>query len=162
MEPILHATDLSTRAECALDRAHGRRLIIVHVIDEDQPAALAEAQQGVARQLIDERVGALNKETRASVTIEVVTSRPHQEIQRLADNTGAELIVIGMHHEGGFKDMFRGQGFQQGVPSSSRCNSCPRANFTSSMPATSPSRGSCATAARKIRSARNTGASFRR
>ena len=60
MRSILIATDLSARSDRALERAvnlacdRGGELTIVHVVDEDLPASLADAQQKAAESVLSQ------------------------------------------------------------------------------------------------------------
>lgn len=114
MKKILMATDLSARSDRALDRAIGlvrdfdAELTIVHVVDEDLPALLADAQQKAAQQAIQEHVDALRAANGPSISIEVVFGRAYSDILETAEIVDAEMIVLGVHRENAFKDMFRG------------------------------------------------------
>ena len=114
MKKLLMATDLSARSDRALERAvsltreHGAELTIVHVIDEGLPASLANAQETAARQAIQEHVNALTAGNGLPISIEVVLGRAYVDILEMSEKTEADLIVIGVHREDAFKDMFRG------------------------------------------------------
>lgn len=114
MKNILMATDLSARSDRALERAlrlasdHGAALTLVHVIDEDLPASIADAQETAAKQAIQTHVGTLTADNGPSVSIEVVFGRPHVDILGISEKAEAEMIVLGMHREDAFKDMFHG------------------------------------------------------
>ena len=121
MRTLLVATDLSARSERALERAlalareAGAALVVVHVVDDDLPTALADAHADAARGTLAERCDALAAGQRPAadagkgeVTIEVLRGRPHTEIRAAATRHGAELIVVGEHRRDGWRDMFRG------------------------------------------------------
>ena len=114
MKGILMATDLSARSDRAVERAvrlasdHGAKLTIVHVVDEDLPASLADAQEKAAEQAIREHVDTLTKGNGPQISIEVVFGRAYAAILEVAERTKAELIVLGVHRDDAFKDMFRG------------------------------------------------------
>ncbi|MCG8434552.1 MAG: universal stress protein [Gammaproteobacteria bacterium] len=114
MRRFLVATDLSARSDRALERAlilaseYEAALTIVHVIDEDLPAPLADVQQSAAIETISGHVDALTTGIHKNVSIQVVVGRPHSDILEIWRKTEAEMIILGMHREDAFKDMFRG------------------------------------------------------
>lgn len=114
MKNILMATDLSARSDRALERAvrlaraHGSTLTVVHVVDEDLPASLADAQEQAAGEAIRGQIGGLEGGDSASVSIKVVFGRPYASILEMSEDGEADLIVLGVHREDAFKDMFRG------------------------------------------------------
>ena len=114
MKKILIATDLSARSDRALERAvniareHDAELAIVHVIDEDLPKALSEAQHRAAETAIEAEVTRLGSEGGLRVSIHIVFGRAYHDLLSLAEEIGADLIVLGMHRVDALKDMFRG------------------------------------------------------
>ncbi|MEO1019449.1 MAG: universal stress protein [Pseudomonadota bacterium] len=116
MKRILMATDLSARSDRALERAlnlvgdqaGGRALTIVHVIDDDLPAALTDAQKTAAKELIERQTATIAQAKGADVEVEVISGRPYREILELSEKIEAEMIILGLHREDALKDMFRG------------------------------------------------------
>lgn len=114
MKNILMATDLSARSDRALARAlnltrdRGGALTVVHVVDEDLPALLADAQASAARAAIRTHIDSLAGDNGADVAIKVVFGRPYVSILEISEDSDADLIVLGQHREDAFKDMFRG------------------------------------------------------
>lgn len=114
MKKLLMATDLSARSDRALERAvtlareHSAKLTVVHVVDEDLPASLADAQEKAAKQAINKHIDGLTAGNGAHISIEVVFGRAYVDILEMSEKTEAEMIVLGMHREDAFKDMFRG------------------------------------------------------
>lgn len=114
MKSILMATDLSARSDRALERAAtiardgGGELTIVHVVDEDLPPSLANAQQRAAKETIQGHVDTLTEGNKPSVSIKVVLGRDYVGIIEMSERVDAELIVLGVHRKDAFKDMFRG------------------------------------------------------
>lgn len=114
MKKLLMATDLSARSDRALERAValarelGAKLTIVHVVDEDLPASLADAQEKAAKQAIHAHIDKLAAADGPSISIEVVFGRAYVDILEMSEKTEAEMIVLGVHREDAFKDMFRG------------------------------------------------------
>jgi nucleotide-binding universal stress UspA family protein len=91
-----------------LAREHSAKLTVVHVVDEDLPASLADAQEKAAKQAIHKHIGGLTADNGPHISIEVVFGRAYVDILEMSEKTEAEMIVLGMHREDAFKDMFRG------------------------------------------------------
>lgn len=114
MKKLMMATDLSARSDRALERAvslareHGASLTVVHVVDDHLPASLADMQKDAATSAIHKHVRELSADNGPPVSIEVIFGRAHAAIVEMSEKTGAEMIVLGMHREDAFKDMFRG------------------------------------------------------
>lgn len=114
MKKLLMATDLSARSDRALERAvalvraHDTKLTIVHVVDEGLPASLADGQQRAAEETIREHIDTLTAGNGLNISIEVIFGRAYADILGMAEKTEAEIIVLGVHREDAFKDMFRG------------------------------------------------------
>jgi nucleotide-binding universal stress UspA family protein len=114
MKRILTATDLSARSDRALERSVslardcGAELTVVHVVDEDLPASLADAQQEAAEQAIRDHIDTLTAGNGPSISIEVVSGWAYLDILGMSEKVEAEMIVLGVHREDALKDMFRG------------------------------------------------------
>jgi len=114
MKKILMATDLSARSDRALARAirlatdNGAELIIAHVVDDGFPESIIDAQQVAARKIIQDHIDALMADNEIDVSVEIVLSQAHVGILEMSEKTGADLIVLGVHREDAFKDMYRG------------------------------------------------------
>ncbi|MEQ9813308.1 MAG: universal stress protein [Azospirillaceae bacterium] len=108
------ATDLSARSDRALERAvhllDGRdaRLTVIHVIDDELPAALSDMQETYARKSIEDHVADLAGDNRSAIEIQVLFGKPYAEILGAADKLEADMIVLGLHREDALKDMFLG------------------------------------------------------
>ncbi|MCG8595703.1 MAG: universal stress protein [Kiloniellales bacterium] len=114
MKRILMATDLSARSDRALERAlrlaadHGGEVTVVHVVDAELPASLADAQAQAAKQAIREHIATLTAAEGLQVSAEVVFGRAYLGILDMSEKMDAELILLGLHREDAFRDMFRG------------------------------------------------------
>ena len=114
MKTLLMATDLTARSDRALDRAlriaaeHDASLTVVHVIDADLPASLADAQGKAATRAIREHIAASTAAERPRVSVEVAFGRAYAVIVEMSEAIEADLIILGLHREDAFKDMFRG------------------------------------------------------
>jgi nucleotide-binding universal stress UspA family protein len=117
MKKILVATDLSARSDRALERAvelaetAGADLTVLHVVDDDLPAALVDAQRDAAEETIHGHLATLDAAKVGKISIEIVIGRAFHDILEIAEKTGAELIVLGVHRTDSFRefmDIFRG------------------------------------------------------
>ena len=113
MKRLLLATDLSSRAERALDRAvrlalqHQAELRVLSVFEGDRPANLVDAERAEAERVVSGRLQTAGDAKPAS-SISIVAGKPFVEILREAASWPADLIVIGMHQADVLRDMFRG------------------------------------------------------
>ena len=114
MKRILVATDFSTRSDRALQRASllarqfHAALVLVNVVDDDQPRRLLEAERREATALIED----IARTVRGSVSVDceahVATGEPFRSILEVAGAVEAELIVIGPHRRRILGDIFVG------------------------------------------------------
>jgi universal stress protein E len=111
---LLTATDFSSRAERALQRAHqlsdqfSAELHILHVVDDDQPAALADQEARQAGDLLDGIVTSLPQVRQAQPTPIVRKGDPFAEIVSTAADLNADLVVMGPHRKQLLRDVFVG------------------------------------------------------
>lgn len=106
---ILTATDFSKRSQAALARAGSlarlaeARLVLLHVVDEDAPAAVVAARRAIAEEeLARESAGLadLACETR------VVAGDPFAAVAAAAVELGADLVVAGDHRRSLWRSLF--------------------------------------------------------
>ena len=127
MKTLLLATDLSARSDRAFARAVSlaqnldAKLTIVHVVDEGLPASIADAQEDLARQVIQDQVDELSTGAAPLFSIEVVFGRAYTDILEVSERLDAELIVLGIHRDGKVKDMYRGTTAERVI----RAGNCP-------------------------------------
>lgn len=111
MKTIVVASDLSHRSDRALSRAaslaeaHGARLILVAIVDEDLPSDIADSQAEQSRAQLEAAFQGLNRT--CEVDIVVVIGDPLQDIHRIADEAQADLLVLGLHRPRPMIDLFR-------------------------------------------------------
>lgn len=114
MNKILIATDLSPRSDRALDRAvslaqqHRAHLFVTHIVDEDLPASVADKLKAAADQVIREHLASLRAAKGLAIEVKVVFGKDFADILQQAQDEEVDLIVVGMHREDAFKDMFLG------------------------------------------------------
>jgi nucleotide-binding universal stress UspA family protein len=113
MKRLLLATDLSSRAERALDRAvrlalqHRAELRVLSVVEGDRPANLVDAERAEAERVLSGRLQTAG-DAKPSSSISIVAGKPFVEVLREAASWPADLIVVGMHQADVLRDMFRG------------------------------------------------------
>lgn len=111
---ILMATDLSARSDRAMERAImiARRLdakvTILHVIDEDLPAHVADVLEKTAREIINEYVASIEGAKAFVKRIIIDFGKDWKEILHHAKTLKADLIVLGMHREEPIRFMLHG------------------------------------------------------
>lgn len=112
MQRLLVATDLSPRSAHAVARAltlaaqlHAE-LHVLHVVDADLPATLAEHAQAGAEQELQQQVS--TGPAGVKVHVEVVRGHPVADVLAAVDAKDAELIVLGTHRKSPLKDIFVG------------------------------------------------------
>jgi nucleotide-binding universal stress UspA family protein len=110
LKTLLAATDLSAHADWALERAvhlagaHGARLVVLHVYDENLPSSVQDQVASSARQEIETFLGKIGVPDDLDLTVEVKAGRDHRDILEVAEAIDADLIVMGTHRkEGGLK-----------------------------------------------------------
>lgn len=127
MKNLLLATDLSARSDRAFERAVAlarqlsAKLTIVHVIDEELPTSIADAQADAARQTIQDQLDKISGDSAPSFAVEVVFGRAYSDILEISEKLDAELIVLGIHRDGKVKEMYRGTTAERVI----RAGNCP-------------------------------------
>jgi universal stress protein E len=111
---ILAATDFSTRSHRALRRAgqlaraRAAELVIVHVVDDDQPQRLVEMETHESERMLAELVSAVPEMGDVSCHPMVVSGDPFDAIVRTAASQKIDLIVMGAHRKQLLRDIFVG------------------------------------------------------
>lgn len=114
MRTLLVATDLSARSHRALRRAallaraEGAAIILLHVVDDDQPARMVDAARSTAVELLDEQARTLRDHDAIACHPEVALGEPFEAIARAATQHAVELVVIGQHRREILRDLFLG------------------------------------------------------
>jgi nucleotide-binding universal stress UspA family protein len=114
MKTILAASDLSARSDRAVGRAallareRGGELIVLHVVDEELPEALATRQADDARFALSAVLASLPAAEGVACDARVVVGEHYQSILAEVDLSEADLVVIGQHRKDVLLDLFRG------------------------------------------------------
>ncbi|MEQ9607429.1 MAG: universal stress protein [Kiloniellaceae bacterium] len=123
---ILVATDFSTRSDRAIRRATllakdiGARLTLVHVVDDDQPRRIVQAERSATDAILEEQARTLQKADGLECDSRLVQGDPFEGIAQAADDRGADLVVIGPHRRQALKDIFIGTTAERTIRNSSR------------------------------------------
>jgi nucleotide-binding universal stress UspA family protein len=114
MPTLAVATDFSTRSDRALRRAtllakrHGADLMLVHVIDDDQPVRIVDALHREARALLDELEKTVSEMDGIECRSEIRLGEPFHQIDAAAVEIEARLLILGPHRRQVLRDQFRG------------------------------------------------------
>ena len=114
MPNIVAATDFSTRSQRAFRRAGqlarqiGAELTLVHVVDDDQPAAMVASEQREAGKFLDEQIETLDELRGLPCRALLTMGEPFDGILRAAETASADLIVMGSHRKQILRDIFVG------------------------------------------------------
>ncbi|NKI35368.1 universal stress protein [Wenzhouxiangella sp. XN79A] len=114
MQTIMVATDLSERSDRALRRAtllareFDAGLILVHVVDDDQPQRIAERERADADALLRDQAAALRDRDGVACDVRVVLADPFLGIVESARAIQPDLLLIGPHRRQVLRDVFIG------------------------------------------------------
>jgi nucleotide-binding universal stress UspA family protein len=114
VQRIAAATDFSTRSQRAIRRAgrlageFGATLILIHVVDDDQPAEIAALERNEAERYLAEQTSSLAELRDVACRVVVTTGHPAGGILLAAKDERAEVIVVGTHRKQALRDIFVG------------------------------------------------------
>jgi len=104
-DTLLVATDLSIRSDRAIERAallaadRELELTVLHVIDDDLPATLADQLAKAAEIELASVAAGLHQRHAIRVVPLVEFGKPHRKIIDVAERISAQLLVLGTHRE---------------------------------------------------------------
>ena len=114
MQRILVATDFSTRSDRAVQRAtllareFGAEVILLTVVDDDQPKRLLDLEQREATALLHDLARTVHQTAAVPCKARVELGEPFQRIVDAAEDCDADLICIGPHRRQALRDIFIG------------------------------------------------------
>jgi nucleotide-binding universal stress UspA family protein len=123
---ILVATDFSTRSDRALRRgvllAHqaSAKLVVAHIVDDDQPDRLVQAERQESTALLHDLEQTLRKIDGLECESRVALGDAFQGIAKVADDVAADLIILGPHRRQVLRDLFFGTTAERTIRSSSK------------------------------------------
>lgn len=125
MIKILVATDLSERSAHAVQRAvqlirrqGGGEWYLLHVIDDDAPAAHVQRQVQQAETLMQAQAERLGEQSGSVPRVIVGTGEAASVIVESARGMAADLLVVGAHRKSALRDFFVGTTLERVVRSS--------------------------------------------
>ena len=113
MKHILAATDLSPRADRAVERAFrmagetGAALTVLTVTDEDIPEPLASRLRPETEAHLRQICDGLSQGGAIPFEAKVIAGDPSVDIPRIASEVGADIVLMGTHRRRAFLDAFR-------------------------------------------------------
>ncbi len=114
MRTVLVATDFSTRSDRALRRATllarrvSARLILVHVVDDDQPGRLVESAEREAIVLLAEMARTIREVDGLDCDAKVIRGEPFRGLSDAAAEFDADLMVMGPYRRQVLREIFIG------------------------------------------------------
>jgi nucleotide-binding universal stress UspA family protein len=111
---MLCATDLSSRSDRAmrragiLARATGSELVLLAVVDDDQPASLVASERQQVAALLAEQARTMQELQGLQPRLRVETGDAFDVIIKVADAENADLVVMGEHRKRLLLDVFIG------------------------------------------------------
>lgn len=108
------ATDLTGRSDRAWDRAvrlaaeRDADLTVLSVVERGLPPRMAARRIAEAREDIEAKMSALGEAERRRVSVDVVEDEPFSAIVGRANQSSADVIILGVHAKLGFVELFTG------------------------------------------------------
>jgi nucleotide-binding universal stress UspA family protein len=121
------ATDFSERSDRAIRRATllakqtGGELSLVHVVDDDQPERIVEAEREAASRLLYEQSATLKNIDGIKCHTSVILAAPFDGIVQAAMDRAPDLLIIGSHRRQMLRNIFVGTTAERTI----RSVSCP-------------------------------------
>lgn len=125
LKVVLAATDFSARSDRALRRAAalakeaGARLVLLHVVDDDQPSRLVDAECELAETALADAIREYGYLSGLQCTAIVARGVVFDGIVKVAEQQRADLCVIGSHRRAFLKDIFIGTTAERVIRNSS-------------------------------------------
>jgi nucleotide-binding universal stress UspA family protein len=126
MRCILVATDFSARSDRAIRRAtllarsYGSSITLVHVVDDDQPKRILEAEREAASALLSEQTRSLREIDGVTCDYRIVLGNAFEGIVKAAEEIDCDLLVLGPHRRQALKDVFIGTTAERTIRASGR------------------------------------------
>ncbi|MGF1624285.1 MAG: universal stress protein [Alphaproteobacteria bacterium] len=111
---LIVATDLSARSDRAVERAVAlaaeaqAALTVVHVVDAQLPGRIVERQLEDAQAVISDHLASLPDSAKVSTEIAVLLGTDAEDIIRRAEETDADLVIVGVHRNEPSRRLFTG------------------------------------------------------
>lgn len=126
MKRLLVATDFSTRSDRALRRAtllareKAAELVLVHVVDDDQPQSLMQLEQREATAILHDLASTIRKNDGLACETHLALGDPFRAIGDAAEAFDADLVVMGPHRRDLLREVFVGTTVERTIRQSKR------------------------------------------
>jgi len=126
MGTIIAATDLSKRGDRGVHRAaelagrQGAQLVVLHVVDDDQPTAMIANEIRHAEESIRQTISSPDSTGGSAPQVLVRTGHAPEVIAQAAEEFDADLIVMGAHRRRLLADIFIGTTIERVIRASRR------------------------------------------
>lgn len=126
MKTIMVATDLSERSDRAIRRAillarqFGSAITLVHVVDDDRPAALVKGEHAKAGELVEQQSRSIAEIDGVTCSSRIILGDAFAGIRQAARELDPDLIVVGPHRRIPVKDAFIGTTAERTIRESSK------------------------------------------
>lgn len=114
LKHILVATDLSARSDRAIERGFalaretGAEITVLHVIDDELPTGLADQLRAEAESSLERICKGPTGQGVTKANPRVAFGRGFEEVLRHAEDTSADLVVLGVHRNASGRSLFTG------------------------------------------------------
>jgi nucleotide-binding universal stress UspA family protein len=114
MKKILVATYFSTRSDRAIRRAtllakkFGSAVSLIHVVDDDRPRRIVDAERDSAAMLLSEQARSVREINGVDCSADVVLGTASEGILKAAESGMVDILVVGPHRHHAFLDVFVG------------------------------------------------------
>ena len=152
MRRLLAATDLSSRSDRAVRRAadlaqsFGAELLLLHVVDDDQPVSLIAAARREVTSLLRQAAVGLPELSAVAPRVLVEEGDAFDGIIRAAEKHAVDLVVLGTHRRRLLQDILVGTTIERVIRLGSRpvlmVNRLPTAPYRRILAAVDPEEGS--------------------
>ncbi len=114
MKKIMVATDFSERSDRALRRAtllaieFGATIVLIHVVDDDQPRRIVDIEHDEAETLLQQTAATQREVDGVTCETRVILASSFAGIIQAVEDEKPDLLVIGRHRRSVLKDVFIG------------------------------------------------------
>ncbi|MZR32390.1 universal stress protein [Sneathiella litorea] len=126
MKSLLVATDFSERSDRAIRRAtllartYDAAVMLIHIVDDDQPKRLIKAEEQAASKLLEEQARSLREIDGLECEFRIALGDPFEKIMQIGREEDVDLVIIGPHRRQILKDVFVGTTAERIIRTSDR------------------------------------------
>ena len=114
MKTIMVATDFSERSDRALRRATflakqaDAKIVLVHVVDDDQPRRIVLAERDIRERLLEELAASVRQMDGVECSVQLLLADPFEGIAQATKTANPDLLILGPHRRQALRDVFIG------------------------------------------------------